>query len=139
MSLEIKRPKGVKVFVVIAFLDAAVLAIVLVVFFATPELYTSLFDVDSLLAFQQEYTILKFNDRVLELTILSIVIDALAIIGLLSAKPLGRKLAIGSAVAGIAFYLIGFVIPGLVTYSIMLWYLFRTHTKEYFENKTQLN
>ena len=134
MSLEIKRPKGVTVFVVLAFLDAALMAIVLVVFFATPELYTSLFDVESPLAFQQEYAILKFNDRVVELTILSFVIDALVIIGLLSAKPSGRKLAIGGAVAGIASYAIFFAIPGIVAFSILLWYLFRTHTKEYFKN-----
>jgi len=54
-------------------------------------------------------------------------------------NSLGRKLAIGCAVAGIAFNVTIVGISGLVASSILLWYLFRTHTKEYFESKDQLN
>jgi len=57
----------------------------------------------------------------------------------LNDKPSGRKIAIGGTVAGIASYAIFFTIPGIVAFGILLWYLCRTYTKEYFENKTQLN
>jgi len=131
MSSEIKRPKGVTVAVVLLSLDAAVMAIFLVVLIATPE-YASLFGAGSL-SFGQEYAILNPDELMLEVTILATVVDVLVIIGLLSAKPSGRKLAIGGAVAGIASYAIFFAIPGIVAFSILLWYLFRTHSKEYFE------
>jgi len=71
----------------------------------------------------------------LEVTILATVVDVLVIIGLLSANPSSRKLAIGGVVAGIVSYGIFFQIPGIVAFSILVWYMFRTHTKEYFENK----
>ncbi len=51
----------------------------------------------------------------------------------------GRKLTIDDVVAGIASYAIFFAIPGIVAFGILLWYLSRTHTKEYYENKIQLN
>jgi len=131
MSSEIKRPKGVTVAVVLLSLDAAVMAIFLVVLIATPE-YASLFGAGSL-SFGQEYAILNPDELMLEVTILATVVDVLVIIGLLSAKPSGKKLAIGGAMAGIASYAIFFAIPGMVAFSILLWYLFRTHSKEYFE------
>jgi len=135
MSSKIKRPKGVTAFLVLFFIDFAVMIAFLVVMFGMPELYTSFFDAGQSLSFGQEYAILNFNDNILELTILATILDVLVIIGLLSVKPSGRKLVIGSAVAGIAIYGIVFAIPGLILFSILLWYLFRTHTKEYFENK----
>jgi len=46
MSLEIKRPKGVTVAVVLLSLDAAVMVVFLVVLVATPE-YASLFGAGS--------------------------------------------------------------------------------------------
>jgi len=137
MSSEIKRPKGVTAAVVLLSIDAAVMAVFLVVLIATPE-YASLFGAESL-SFGQEYAILNSNELVLEVTILATVVDVLVIIGLLSAKPSGKKLAIYGAVAGIGSYAIFFAIPGIVAFSILLWYLFRTHTKEYFENKIQLD
>ncbi len=131
MSSEIKRPKGVTVAVVLLSLDAAVMAIFLVVLIATPE-YASLFGAGSL-SFGQEYAILNPDELMLEVTILATVVDVLVIIGLLLAKPSGRKLAIGGALAGIASYAIFFAIPGIVAFSILVWYMFRTRTKEYFE------
>ncbi len=137
MSYEIKRPKGVIAALVLLSLDAAFMAVFLVVLVAIPE-YASLFSAESL-SFGQEYAILNSNELMLEVTILATVVDVLVIIGLLSVKPSGRKLAIGGAVAGIASYAIFFTIPGIVAFGILLWYLFRTHTKEYYENKIQLN
>ena len=137
MSLEIKRPKGVTVAVVLLSLDAALMAIFLVVLVATPE-YASLFGAGSL-SFGQEYAILNSTELMFEVTILATVVDVIVIIGLLCAKPSGRKLAIGGAVAGIVSYVIFFAIPGIVAFSILLWYLFRTHTKEYFENKEKMS
>ncbi len=134
---EIKRPKGVTVAVVLLSLDAAFMAVFLVVLVATPE-YASLFGAGSL-SFGQEYAILNSDELMLEVTILATAVDVIVIIGLLSAKPSGRKLAIGGAVVGIVSYVIFFAIPGVVAFGILLWYLFRTHTKEYYENKIQLD
>jgi len=131
MSSEIKRPKGVTVAVVLLSIDAAVMIVFLAVLVVTPE-DASLFGAGSL-SFGQEYAILNPDELMLEVTILATVVDVLVIIGLLSAKPSGKKLAIGGAVAGIVSYGIFFAIPGIVAFSILLWYLFRTHSKEYFE------
>ncbi len=133
MSLEIKRPKGVTVALVLLSLDAAAMIVFLGVLVAMPE-YASSFGTESL-SFGQEYAILNSNELMLEVTILATVVDVIVIIGLLSVKPSGRKLAIGGAVAGIASYAIFFTIPGIVAFSILLWYMFRTHTKEYFSYK----
>jgi len=130
---ESKRPKGVTVALVLLSIDAAFMVVFLVVLVATPE-YANLFGAE-LLSFGQEYAILNSNELMLEVTILATVVDVLVIIGLLSAKPSGRKLAIGGAVAGIVSYAIFFVIPGIVAFGILLWYMFRSGTKEYFENK----
>jgi len=129
-----KRPKGVTTALVLLSLDAAVMVVFLAVLVATPE-FASLFGAGSL-SFGQEYAILDSNELMLEVTILATVVDVIVIIGLLSVKPSGRKLAIGGAVAGIASYAIFFAIPGIAAFSILLWYLFRAHTKEYFENKS---
>jgi len=131
MSSKIKRPKGVTIAVVLLSLDAAAMAVFLVVLVATPE-YASLFGAGSL-SFGQEYAILNPDELMLEVTILATVVDVIIIIGLLCAKPSGRKLAMGGAVAGIASYAIFFAIPGIVAFSILVWYLSRTYTKEYFE------
>jgi len=133
MSLEIKRPKGVTVFLILGIFDIISMAVVIGMFFVTPDLYSNLFDPETEIFFVTEYTILQYNDYVLELRILIIVIDILIVIGLLSAKTLGRKIVIGGAIAGILSYAITFVIPGLILFSILLWYMFRTRTKEYFK------
>ena len=135
MNLEMKRPKGVTVALVLLSLDAGVMVIFLVVLIGMPE-YASLFEIP---AFGQEYAILNSTELMFEVTILATVVDVIVIIGLLCAKPSGRKLAIGGAVAGIVSYAIFFAIPGIVAFSILLWYLFRTHTKEYFENKEKMS
>ncbi|MCH7941093.1 MAG: hypothetical protein IH842_03905 [Thaumarchaeota archaeon] len=135
MSLKIKRPKGVTVALVLLSLDAGVMVIFLVVLIGMPE-YASLFETP---AFGQEYAILNSTELMFEVTILATIVDVIVIIGLLCAKPSGRKLAIGGAVAGIVSYAIFFAIPGIVAFSILLWYMFRTHTKEYFENKEKMS
>ena len=135
MSLETKRPKGVTVALVLLSLDAGVMVIFLVVLIGMPE-YASLFEIP---AFGQEYAILNSTELMFEVTILATVVDVIVIIGLLCAKPSGRKLAIGGAVAGIVSYAIFFQIPGIVAFSILVWYMFRTHTKEYFENKEKMS
>ena len=135
MGLEMKRPKGVTVALVLLSLDAGVMVIFLVVLIGMPE-YASLFEIP---AFGQEYAILNSTELMFEVTILATVVDVIVIIGLLCAKPSGRKLAIGGAVAGIVSYAIFFAIPGIVAFSILLWYMFRTHTKEYFENKEKMS
>jgi len=61
--------------------------------------------------------------------------DVIVIIGLLCPKPSGRKIAMVGAVAGMVSYAIFFAIPGIVAFGILLWYLSRTHTKEYFSHK----
>ena len=135
MSLETKRPKGVTVALVLLSLDAGVMVIFLVVLIGMPE-YASLFEIP---AFGQEYAILNSTELMFEVTILATVVEVIVIIGLLCAKPSGRKLAIGGAVAGIVSYAIFFAIPGIVAFSILVWYMFRTHTKEYFENKEKMS
>ena len=135
MSLETKRPKGVTVALVLLSLDAGVMVIFLVVLIGMPE-YASLFEIP---AFGQEYAILNSTELMFEVTILATAVDVIVIIGLLCAKPSGRKLAIGGAVAGIVSYAIFFAIPGIVAFSILVWYMFRTHTKEYFENKEKMS
>ncbi len=135
MGLEMKRPKGVTVALVPLSLDAGVMVIFLVVLIGMPE-YASLFEIP---AFGQEYAILNSTELMFEVTILATVVDVIVIIGLLCAKPSGRKLAIGGAVAGIVSYAIFFQIPGIVAFSILVWYMFRTHTKEYFENKEKMS
>jgi len=135
MSLETKRPKGVKVALVLLSLDAGVMVIFLVVLIGMPE-YASLFEIP---AFGQEYAILNSTELMFEVTILATVVDVLVIIGLLCANPSGRKLAIGGAVAGIAAYAIFFAIPGIVAFSILVWYMFRTRTKEYFLKNNPVN
>jgi len=130
MSLEIKRPKGVTAALVLLSLDAALMVVFLAVLVAIPE-YASSFGAGSL-SFGQEYAILNPDELMLEVTILATVVDIIVIIGLLSEKPSGRKLAIGGAVAGIASYSIFFAIPGIVAFSILVWYMYRTRTKEYF-------
>jgi energy-converting hydrogenase Eha subunit A len=135
MSLKIKRPKGVTVFVIIGILDAIAMAIFLGMFLGMPDLYASVFPSEPKYDFTQDYAIMKFDERVIEFGIFVIVVDVLAIRGLLLAKPSGRKLALGCAVAGIAFNVIIFGIPGMVVNSILIWYLFRARTKEYYENK----
>ena len=131
MSLEIKRPKGVTIALVLLSLDAAAMVVFLAVLVAAPE-YASLFSAESL-SFGQEYAILNSNELMFEVTILATVVDVIVIIGLLCPKPSGRKIAMVGAVAGMVSYAIFFAIPGIVAFSILVWYMFRTRTKEYFK------
>ena len=130
MSLEIKRPKGVTVFLILGILDAILMIILIPIFYIIPEFYSNYFDAD--VGIVPEYSILKFNDFFLELSLLVIAADIMVVIGLLSAKKLGRKIVIGSAIALMLSYLAVFGIPGLILNSILVWYMFRTRTKEYF-------
>jgi len=130
MSLEIKRPKGVTVFLILGILDAIAMIILIPIFYITPEFYSIYFDTDA--GVVPEYAILKFNDYFLELSLLVIALDIMVIIGLLSAKKIGRKIVIGSAIALVLSYLAVSGFPGLIIFSILLWYMFRARTKEYF-------
>jgi len=130
MSLEIKRPKGVTVFLILGIIDAIAMIILFPIYYITPEIYSNYFDAD--VGVVPEYAILKFNDYFLEFNLLVIALDIIVIMGLLSAKKLGRKIVIGSASALILCYLAVLGIPGLIIFSILLWYMFRTRTKEYF-------
>ncbi len=130
MSLEIKRPKGVTVFLILGILDAIAMIILIPIYYVTPEFYSIYFDTDA--GVVPEYAILKFNDYFLELSLLVIALDIMVIMGLLSAKKLGRKIVIGSAIALIFSYLVVSGFPGLIIFSILLWYMYRTRTKEYF-------
>ena len=133
MSLDIKRPKGITVALVLLIIDAAFMVVFAAVLVVAPELASS-FGSESL-SFGVEYAILNSNELMLEVTILATAVDVIVIIGLLSVKPSGRKLAIAGALAGIAAYVIFFAIPGIVVFGILLWYLFRTRPKEYFSQK----
>jgi len=130
MSLEIKRPKGVTVFLILGIIDAIAMIILFPIYYITPEIYSNYFDAD--VGVVPEYAILKFNDYFLEFNLLVIALDIIVIMGLLSAKKLGRKIVIGSASALILCYLVVLGIPGLIIFSILVWYMFRTRTKEYF-------
>ena len=84
MSFEIKRPKGVTVFVILGILDAIAMIILIPIFYITPEFYSNYFDTDA--GTVPEYAILKFNDYFLEFSLLIIAVDIMVIMGLLSAK-----------------------------------------------------
>ena len=133
MSSSIRRPKGVTAFAILGILDALVMAIFLAMIFGTPELYSSLFDAEAQMELGQEYAITKFDENPVAFGIFVIIVDILAIFGLLSANALGRKLVISCAVAGIIFNIITFGIPGLVSNSILLWYMSWNRTKQYFD------
>jgi len=130
MSLEIKRPKGVTVFLILGIIDAIAMIILFPIYYITPEIYSIYFDAH--VGVVPEYAILKFNDYFLEFNLLVIALDILVIVGLLSAKKIGRKIVIGSAIALILSYLVVSGFPGLIIFSILLWYMFRARTKEYF-------
>lgn len=132
MNLEIKRPRGVTVFIVLGILDAIVMAVFVAMFLGTPELYAVLFPAESQLDLSQ-YAVLKFDDWVLELGVFVIIIDCVAVAGLLSAKPRGMKAVSVCAMIGIVFNVLVFGIPGLLANSILLWYMFRSRTREYFK------
>ena len=135
MSLQIKRPRGITVFVILGILDAAAMAIFLGFFYAAPDYYNALFEEESNLSFE-EYATIPFNERVLEFSIFVIAIDIVAIRGMLLANPFGRKLAAVCAILGIGFNVIIFGIPGLASNSILLWYLHSRFTKDYFAEKS---
>ena len=129
--LSPKRPRGVTVFVILGILDGAAMAIFIAMFFATPEIYTELFPDDHWTDLSQ-YTVLSFNDWVVELGIIVIVIDCVTISGLLYAKPNGRKFACMGAVSAIVFNIITLGIPGMLVGVILLWYLSWCRTRNYF-------
>ena len=132
MSLEIQRPKGVTIFLILGILDAAVMAIFVVLFFGSPDFYFELFDPEAEIG--QEFAIIKYNEHMLELGIFVIAIDTMVIAGLLSKKQLGRNIVIGGAIVGILLNVVTFGIPGLVSNSILMWYMYRKNTREYFSH-----
>lgn len=134
MNSEIKRPRGVTTFVVLGILDAIAMAVFIAMFFVAPELYATLFPAE-FQADLRQYAVLKFDDWVPELGVFVIAVDCVAIAGLLSAKPHGLKMVLACAAIGVAFNVLTFGIPGLLANSILLWYLFRSRTRAYFENR----
>ena len=130
MSLDLKRPKGVTIFLILGILDAIVMAIFVAIFFGSPEFYFELFDPEA--EFGQEYAILKFNNYMFELGIVVIAVDVIVIAGLVSRKKSGSNAVIGGAITGIFLNVITFGIPGLISNSILVWYMHRKTTKEYF-------
>lgn len=132
MSLEIQRPKGVTIFLILGLLDAAVMAIFVVLFFGSPDFYFELFDPEAEIG--QEFAIIKYNEHMLELGIFVIAVDTMVIAGLLSKKQLGRNIVIGGAIVGILLNVVTFGIPGLVSNSILVWYMYRKNTREYFSH-----
>lgn len=130
MSLEIKRPKGVTIFLILGMLDAIVMAIFVAMFFGSPDFYFELFDPEA--EFWVEYAILKFNDHMFELGIVVIAVDVMVIIGLISRKKSGRNAVIGGAIIGIFLNVVTFGIPGMISNSILVWYMYRKTTKDYF-------
>lgn len=130
--MNCEKPKGITISVILLSLDAALMVIFLAVLVGAPE-YVSLFkDTGSSIAFVEEYGLLNADELSLEISIFGTIADVLIIIGLLSANPSGRKLAIGGTVVVIVSHTMFFGIPGIVAFSILLWYLFRARTKEYF-------
>jgi hypothetical protein len=132
MSLEIQRPKGVTIFLILGLLDAFVMAIFVVLFFGSPDFYFELFDPEAEIG--QEFAIIKYNEHMLELGIFVIVVDTMMIAGLLSKKQLGRNIVIGGAIVGILLNAVTFGIPGLASNSILVWYMYRKNTREYFSH-----
>lgn len=132
MSLEIQRPKGVTIFLILGILDAIVMAIFVVLFFGSPDFYFELFDPEAEIG--QEFAFLKYNEHVLELGIFVIAVDTMVIAGLLSKKQLGRNIVIGGAITGILLNVVTFGIPGLVSNSILVWYMYRKNTQEFFSH-----
>lgn len=132
MSSEIQRPKGVTIFFILGILDAAVMAIFVVLFFGSPDFYFELFDPETEIG--QEFAIIKYNEHILELGIFVIAVDTMVIAGLLSKKQLGRNIVIGGAIVGILLNVVTFGIPGLVSNSILVWYMYRKNTREYFSH-----
>jgi len=47
MSLEIKRPKEVTVFLILGILDAIAMIILSPIYYITPEIYSNYFDADA--------------------------------------------------------------------------------------------
>ena len=133
MSLEIKRPKGVTVFLIIGILDAIIMMSLFPIYYISPEIYSTNFDND--MGTIPEFAILKFSDYFLEWNSLTTALAIMVVIGLLSSKKLGWKIVIGSAIAFLFCHLAVFSVPGLILHSVLVWYMFRPRTKEYFEIK----
>ena len=113
--------------------DTAIMAIFVGFYIVTPEIEIFVTDTPDLFSFVEDNAIVFFGDWIVELGVLSIIIDALVVIGLLFAHPTGRKIAIGAAFGGLAFNVAIFGILGFTVNSILLWYLFRSKTKESFQ------
>ena len=128
-------PKGIIVFAIIAALDAIV-SILFMIFLATvPEAVTMLTDnpVPDLFA---DYKLLGevFNEHQLEGFTLVVIIDTLMVIGLLSHKPWSRNMVIGCNILGVIFNVSIINFPGLIFNTILLWYMLKASTKEYYLN-----
>lgn len=127
------RATALLILVFVYVFDAAIMAIFVGFYMTTPEMGIFVTDMPDLFSFVEDNAIVFFGDWIVELGMFSIIIDALVVVGLLSAHPTGRKIAIGAAVGGLAFNFTIFGIFGFAINSILLWYLFRSKTKESFQ------
>ena len=130
--MNCEKPKGVTIAVILLLLDAALMMIFLAVLVVAPDYVSSFKDIGSSIAFIEEYGLLNSEELALEISIFGAILDILIIIGLLSANPSGRKLAISGTLIVIVSHAMFFGITGIVAFSILLWYLLRAKTKEYF-------
>ena len=132
-SPQKNRPIGIYVLGFFYLIDAAVLILFLGFSVEVPELTSVMAETPTMLDFVTEYALLSFIDWFVELSVIAIGIDMLIVIGLFSAKPNGRKLAIASGFGGMTFNVLILGILGLIINGILLVYLFRSKTKESFK------
>ena len=127
------RPIGLFVLSFVYMIDAALMIIFLSFFAAVPEISSFIAETPEIFDFVEGYAIVPFGEWVMGFGLLVILLDVLIVIGLLSANENGRRLAIVSSFGGIGFNVITFGIFGLAINAILLWYLFRSKTKESFK------
>lgn len=127
------RPIGIFLLSAVYVFDAAVMLIFLGFFAGIPELQSIVHETPDLLSFDDDFAIVQFNDWIFELGTLVIVADSLIVIGLLSRREKGRRLALACVFIGITFNVVTLGLYGLAVNCILLWYLLRGKTKESFK------
>ncbi len=130
-------PKGIIVFAIIAALDAIASMMFIIYFITVPEITPIINESDFMAVYFAnitEYKILGtvFSDNLIVGFAFVIIVDALMVIGLLSSKIWSRKLVIGCTSIGIIFNVGIMNFPGLIFNVILLGYMLKTSTKEYY-------
>ena len=127
------RPIGIFILSAVYVFDAAIMLTFLGFYSGVPEIQSFVTQTPDLLSFNDEFALVNFSDWVFELGTFVIVFDSLIVIGLLSARENGRKLAISCIFVGIIFNVVTLGLYGLAINCVLLWYLFRSKTKESFK------